>query len=989
MRLKSILLIIIILGSLCSYGLTIIRKDTLSHSTQNSGYIDNIEILLGLATKVYFLQPERSLQYAETAIGIAKKHKDKLSEANALRVIGDVYRKLDYDRLSLPYYNRALELAQKVINLKLESELQIAIGDVFYKLNKNDSAFQYYQKSLDIAQKTGDQIGIANSTLKIGNVYWYRTNYDKALDQYLKSLNIYELQKHKKGIAKVYNNIGSLYTVLGDYKNSILYLKKSLQYFADFDDAESLSELYFRLGNTHAKMCNYDTALLYLDLSKSIFDSLHFERKLAYVDQSKGNIYYQKGNTSKAIEIALSAYERFKKFEYTWGAIETSNDLGKYYMKLNDFTKSKFYLDQALINATKVKSWELLKQTYLELSNLYNLKQDYKKSLDFYRKYQVVNDSVSNHEKTTRITELQAKYETDKKEQEIKRKNVEINKNIELIKRQQFHLYLFGIGIAIILLLSFILFRQYKLLEIKGKKIERINEELDLRVKERTSALRLTQFSIEHAADPIFWIDSRGRFVYANNSACVNLIYSKEEILRKTITDIIPKFSISDWKDFWEITKKEGSLVVETSFIRKSNSEFPVELILNYIYHEQKEYAFAFMRDISDRKQKEENLKKAKEKAEEADKLKSAFLANMSHEIRTPMNAIIGFSDMLLHEDFTSEEKQEFANIIKTSGDTLLKLIDDIIDVSIIEAGQLKINKSSYYLNALLKEIHLFFMGEKKRLNKDQIELKLADLNFDDQIVIHVDQVRFRQVLTNLLGNALKFTESGCIEIGYYIQKNKSINIYVKDTGIGIPPNKISTIFERFNKHIDDKKLYGGTGLGLTISKKLAEQMDGTLTVESSPGQGSIFMFTLPYSYSLPPQIKIEKKLNATNGKYDWRKKSILVVEDVASNYLLLETTLKKTGANVYWAKDGLEALDYCTQSRPDAILMDIQLPNLSGYDVTKEILKMHPTIPIIAQTAYAFNDEKEKILEAGCVDCLTKPIISEVLYETVNRHLV
>ena len=989
MRLQTLFLFILILGSIESFNAPIIQKDTLSRFTKNSGYINNIEILLGLATKVYFQQPERSLQYAETAIGIAKKHNDKLSEAKALRVIGDVYRKLDFDRLSLPYYNRALELSHKENNLTLESELQISLGDVFYKMNKNDSAFQYYQKSLVISQKIGDQVGIANSTLKIGNAYWYRTNYDKALEQYLKSLNIYEQQKYKKGIAKVYNNIGSLYSVLGDYKNSLLYLKKSLLYFSDFDDSESLSDLYYRLGNTHAKMCNYDTAVYYLDLSKSIFDSLHFERKSAYVDESKGNIFFQRGNTTKAIEIALNAYNRFKKFEYPWGTIEISNDLGKYYMKINDFTNSKYYLDLALSNATRVKSWELLKQTYLELSNLYNLKQEYKKSLDFYHKYQVVNDSVSNRDKSTRIAELQAKYEADKKEQEIKRKNAEINKNIELIKRQQLHLYLFGIGIAIILLLAFALFRQYKLLETKGKKIERINEELDLRVKERTSALRLTQFSIEHAADPIFWIDSKGRFVYANNSACINLIYSKEEILRKTITDIVPKFSMSDWKDFWEITKKEGSLVVETTFLRKSKSEFPVELILNYIYHEQKEYAFAFMRDISDRKQKEENLKKAKDKAEEADKLKSAFLANMSHEIRTPMNAIIGFSDMLLHEDFTPDEKQEFANIIKTSGDTLLKLIDDIIDVSIIEAGQLKINKSPYYANTLLKEIHLFFLGEKHRLNKDQIELKLADLNFDDQILIHVDQVRFRQVLTNLLGNALKFTEKGSIEIGYFIQKNKSINIYVKDSGIGIPIEKLSTIFERFNKHVDDKKLYGGTGLGLTISKKLAEQMDGSLTVESSPGQGSIFMFTLPFTYAVTVPPKNDAKPIIGNGKYNWSTKSILVVEDVASNYLLLETTLKKTGAKIFWAKDGYEALEYCRQACPDAILMDIQLPNLSGYEVTKEILKILPSIPIIAQTAYAFNDEKEKILEAGCVDCLTKPINSELLFETVNRHIL
>ncbi len=988
MRVKYLYLILLIIGSIQSFCFADNQKVSALPVKQKEGYVDNINILLDLATKVYSQQPERSLQYAETAIGIAQKHRDNILEAKALMVIGNVYRRLDYDRLSIPYFNRALELVQKEHNLKMESELQLALGDIFNKLNQNDSALRYFQKGLMLSQKMGDQLGIANSYLKIGNSYWFRTNYDKTLDYYLKALNIYEQLNNKEGIAKVYNNIGSLYTVLGDYKKSILYLKKSLQYYSNLTDAEGIAELYFRLGETMSQMHNYDSALLYLDISKSVFDSLHFERKSAYVDQAKGNIYFQKGNTNKAIVLALSAYKRFNKFEFVWGAIESSNDLGKYYMKLEDLENSKLFLNHALVQATKVKSWELLKDTYFELSNLYKLKEDYKKSLDFYHKYQVMSDSVSNREKTARIAELQAKYETEKRELEIQLKNDEIDKNNELIKRQRFHLYLFGGGIAIILLLGFGLFRQYKLLEIKGKKIERINTELDLRVKERTSALRLTQFSVEHAADPIFWIDLQGRFAYANNSACISLVYSKEELLRKTITDIIPNFSIVDWKQFWEITKKKGSLVVETSFIRKSNIVFPIELILTYIYHEQKEYAFAFMRDISDRKQKEENLKNAKDKAEEADKLKSAFLANMSHEIRTPMNAIIGFSDMLLHEDFTSDEKLEFATIIKTSGDTLLKLIDDIIDVSIIEAGQLKINKSTYYVNVLLREIHLFFMGEKNRLNKDSIELKLSDTNFDDQIQIDVDRVRFSQVLTNLLANALKFTDKGSIEIGYYTKKNKSITIYVKDTGIGIPSHKLLTIFERFNKHVDAKKLYSGTGLGLTISKKLAEQMDGVLTVESNLGAGSIFMFTLPYSFASSPPHKTEKEQVLSNGKFDWSNKTILVVEDVASNFLLLENALKRTGAIVYWAKEGFAALEYCNHTIPDAILMDIQLPGLSGYEITREILNMHPNVPIIAQTGYAFNNEKEKILEAGCIDCLTKPINIELLYATLNRYM-
>jgi PAS domain S-box-containing protein len=986
---KIFLLVLFFLFNQLAWHLNVNASADTSFSKRNGGYIDNIEILLGLATKVYVHNPERSLQYTETALKIAQEHKDRNSEARTLKAIGDIYKKLDFDRLSLPYYNKAMDIASEIKNEQLEADLSISIGDIYYKTNKNDSAQDFYLKSLTIYQKNDDKSGTAQSLLKLGNTYWFTTNYDKALDFYLKSLSIYESIKNKPGIAKVYSNIGSLYTVLGDNKKAINFLEKSLKFFIDYDNMEALSELYFRLGFAYEELKNYEMAMNFYDMAKSLYDSLHIEKKSAYLVRSKAKIYFAKGNVDKAISLTKQALQIFNKYEYTWAQIEACNDLGMYYIQNEEFDNALQYLKKSLKLSEQLKSWELLKTTYKELSILYDAKSNFKKSLSYYKLYQRMNDSVQMREKNTRYAELQAKYETNKKELEIQQKNEEITKNIELIKRQKIHLYLFGAGIILILILSFALYSQYRLLEIKGKKIERINTELDQRVKERTSALRLTQFSIEHAADPIFWIDQQGCFIYVNNSASNTLNYSKEELLKRKITDIIPKFYLTDWYDFWEITKKEGSLVVETNFIRKVQSVFPVEMILNFVYHEGKEYTFAFVRDISDRKQKEENLRNAKEKAEEADKLKSAFLANMSHEIRTPMNAIIGFSDMLVQEDFSPDEKQEFANIIRSSGETLLKLIDDIINISLIEAGQLKINIAKHNLNTLIKEIHLSFQGEKNRLNKGHIDIRLAQANFDDHISIATDKVRFQQILTNLVGNALKFTDSGSIEIGYSLVDKKMVSVFVKDTGIGIPKEKIPLIFERFRKLNDEKKLYSGTGLGLTISKRLVEEMGGILTVDSDMGKGSIFKFTVPYHYEISTKkekpLKTEKKKNEA---FIWKNKSLLIVEDIESNYQFLETALKKTGVKIHWVKNGFDALSYCKEKNPDAILMDIQLPGKSGYEVTREILTIYPKIPIIAQTAYAFNDEREKILEAGCVAYITKPINADTLYETIHKYI-
>jgi PAS domain S-box-containing protein len=886
------------------------KKDSII-TKEKTIYRNNIAILTGLASKVYSQNPQKSLQYARTALEIAKKNKDKESEKIIIALIGKIYSQNDFDRIALPYFSQALLLAEKSNDLQSIAENAKCVGNTYYKLNQIDSATVYLNKSLLSYTKLKDKKEIGTLKVSLGNTYWYIASYDKALELYQEGLDIYESINYKIGIAEVYTNIGSLYTLLGNYQNALLYYRKALQFFTNYQKQEQLANLYYRYGDTFEKLNQFDSAFYYLNSAKILLDSLHMERTSGNINQTFGSIYFKQGKTEKAIQEALVALQKYKKYDYSWGIASIYNNLATYYLKQEDFTNTLEYLQKSNKLSKEINSIELLKFNYLNFSEYYKSKNNYKKALDYYTLFQQMNDSVLTKDKNTRIAELQTKYETAKKEKELRATKEEILQNNELIKRQKRNLYLFGIGIILILLLSSGLYWQYKLLEIKGKDIQKINQELDQRVRERTAALQLTQFSVEQAADSIFWLDQSGNFIFANNAACNYFNFTKNEFLQTNITTIIPKFTLIEWKDIWEIIRIEGALVMELQFNKKNQETFPVEIALNYITHEGKEYAFAFIRDITDRKQKEENLRKAKEKAEEADKLKSAFLANMSHEIRTPMNAILGFSDLLMGESLSDDDKQEFANIIKSSAATLLKLIDDIIDISLIDAGQLKMNKSNFQLNNILKEINRFYQEEKIRLLKPHIDIRLNETTFNDRITLYTDPVRFRQIVTNLVGNALKFIEKGFIEIGY-VKGSDKVKIFVKDTGIGIPQDKIHYIFERFNKlNESNTKLYSGTGLGLAISKKMVEQMGGNISAASEIGKGSIFWFTIPFEMGKEiPELPPSQIINS--GTQHWHNKSLLIVEDVESNFFYLEAVLKKTEIKIFWAKDGKEALDFC-----------------------------------------------------------------------------
>ena len=389
------------------------------------------------------------------------------------------------------------------------------------------------------------------------------------------------------------------------------------------------------------------------------------------------------------------------------------------------------------------------------------------------------------------------------------------------------------------------------------------------------------------------------------------------------------------------------------------------------------------LRDIDERKHFEIRLEEAKARAEQSDRLKTAFLHNISHEIRTPMNSIIGFSSMLGDADNSAEDEKSFIQTIRDGCNQLLSIINDIVDISSIEANIIKKNIGPVNINDVLFSLHKQF---KLKAEEQNDLLKISPGLINEMAVIQTDNTKFIQILSNLINNALKFTKDGQVEFGYMVNEDMA-EFFVSDTGIGIPEDhhlKIFNVFYQVESSLS--RYHSGTGLGLAISKAYTELLGGKIWVDSEPGKGSEFHFTLPFK----PPVEPGKEKSSLTETLDLEMTSaitILVAEDDDNNFNLIKHQLSGPHIKFLRAKDGEEAVSICKgKVKISLILMDIKMPLMDGYKATQEILKIRPGIPIIAQTA--FVADREKALISGCVDFISKPFKKEELITVIKRNI-
>jgi len=529
-----------------------------------------------------------------------------------------------------------------------------------------------------------------------------------------------------------------------------------------------------------------------------------------------------------------------------------------------------------------------------------------------------------------------------------------------------------------------------------------LEEERIYMSQELKASLERFKILFDYAPDAYYLNDLKGNLVDGNKEAEEITGYKKEELIGMNFLKLkllspsqIPKAAALLMKNLAGIATGPDEFILN----RHDGTRVTIEIRTFPVKIQNQKLVLSIARDITRRKNMENELILAKEQAEEANRLKSAFLANMSHEIRTPMNALLGFSSLLADPGITDEKRNDFIPRIRESGDRLLHLIDDIIDSSKIEAGQLGIKVAESSVNKILTELCSSLEEQKHKKGKENIEIRLNKAIPGEYFKILTDPYRLKQILSNLLDNALKYTDSGYIETGYTVlpapaEGSQVLRFYVKDTGIGFPENKKDFIFERFHKIEDQKvKLYEGAGLGLAISKNLVKLLGGEMWAESELGNGSAFYFTLPYKpvHDVQEDIDVKDKITKDiSGRtiYLWKDKVILIAEDDENNYSFIKEVLTNTCAKLIRVKNGQEAVEICRSHKNiDLILMDVKMPLMDGYTATKSIKSFRKNLPVIALTAYAGEIEKEDSRKAGCDDYLSKPVKSVDLLLLINKY--
>ncbi len=494
------------------------------------------------------------------------------------------------------------------------------------------------------------------------------------------------------------------------------------------------------------------------------------------------------------------------------------------------------------------------------------------------------------------------------------------------------------------------------------------------------------------------------------NEGFTNLTgYSPRDVIGKSSLELNIWAIPEDRQLLIQELKEKGKVENLESVFRCKDGTYKTALLsASIISIDGEPHILSITRDITERKGIENDLKAAKEKAEESDKLKSAFLANMSHEIRTPMNGILGFAELLKVPDLTAVEQREYISIIEKSGERMLNTINDIIDISKIESGMITVNRNESNISEQIQQLYDFF--------KPEVEAKSMTLLYTNsfpskELVINTDGDKFNSILTNLLKNAIKYSNRGTIEFGFAFVETlhdlpavetlhdapavetlhaTSLQFYVKDQGIGIPQNRQEAIFERFiQSDTGNTRAYEGSGLGLTISKAYVELLGGKIWVESEEGKGSTFYFTLPYrkeqecienynSEPIPSEVS-ERQVNNLK---------ILIVDDDKTSEMLITINVKEFCNEIVNAGTGNDAVEICRNNPDiDLILMDLKMPDLSGYEAARQIRQFNKEVVIIAQTAFALSGDRERAIESGCNDYISKPINKTELIDLIQKY--
>lgn len=783
------------------------------------------------------------------------------------------------------------------------------------------------------------------------------------------------------------------------FTKATYYAEQAIECAKLVNDSIELADAYYSLGYIQLLMGENSSANKNLTKAYNLYHLSKNKLGIARCSDNLGSIFRYAGSLGKALEYHLNSLSIFYELKDTSGIVGAKNNLGILYRNLKNNKKSISYYQEALDLALKSNN-KLLSTVFNSIGSYYWYKGSNDSALYYYRKALSINPQTlllkerhcaalnnignvyrSNGNLDSAIYYYKQSLQKSNQYDLINLSSVTL-KNFGAIFNQQgkcneaLKFIEESISLAKKSNLKRIISDDYLLLSDIYSKQGDYRKAFEYH--KQYSAIQDSIFNDEQAnkitqleVDFVLQQKKMDNAVLSKNIAEQNLKIQKTTSLLTILSLIIAFLILLSFTIYrlLKLTKKSAS------DLREMNEELEERV---------QSRTLNLKNEIEEHKLTASALLKAKEKAEESDRLKSFFLANLSHEIRTPMNAIQGFTSLLLVPDLSSDMKENYISIIKKSGNQLLSIINDIVEISKIDAGQIVPHYSPVNIYEFIND--LFNVTIATIPKEKDIELRVTNPIIYPKLIISTDEVKLLQVMTNLINNALKFTEKGFVSFGYEVINGKVLKFFVQDTGVGIDEKHRRFIFERFRQVEGDLAIMkGGSGLGLAISKAYTEMLGGIITLESELGKGSIFSFTIPL-------IKVEEVVtkDLTNKPLEKSLKGdhelILIVEDDDIVYLYFEAVMSKRNYKLIRAINGIEAVDICSKNNDiRLVLMDIKMPVMNGYEALKRIRQIKPHLNVIAQTSYALPEDRLLIDEAGFNGYITKPIVMEDLFQLID----
>lgn len=930
---------------------------------------DKVLILLDLGERLYSINQTSSDSCLEEALVISKTLNFQQGYALYYFTKGAIHYNNNNYKNAILYFEQSLKYAKEP-EFKKTSLLYDLLAFSYQMIGDLDNALKNAENLREFHLRNHNKEKAMISNIKLGNLFLLKNDYYQSLNYYLEALKFARELNEIQTIADCYVNIGIINKNIRKFDEAKNFTLKALELNKKIGNQVIIANNISNLAKILICENKPDSALTFFNQSLKISESLNNTVLMINNLSEIASIYLNKKEYQNAVKNFEKARELSnglsRQYEFCYSSVELANAL---IISGINLKRGFNLLNESLPYALNTNDERILSFIYNSLSIYYEKTGNFRESLNYYKKHQVLKDTLVNRENIKEIGKLEGKFEKEMELLDIQRQKKEQEEKLI----QKTIIISSGAGILSLCIFLIILWRQ----------------------KSKSEKLRIFIETIVNLSPDILYIYDllQNKINYINDGIFKILGYSIPEIQEKGSFLASDLMHPDDYKYY--VNKilvnyknmKDNELNTFAYRIKNKNNEWrwleSTEIVYKRLSNGLPEQIFGVVHDITDKVEYEEKLIIAKDKAEESDRLKTSFLQNISHEIRTPLNGILGFIDLLQIKSISKEDRDGFIEKIKLSSDRLLSIINNVLDMSLIDTKQYIIDKT--LVNAY--DVLQIMLYTNKIQSKDKNLELLIDLEPDiAKPAFYTDFSILKKALNSIIDNAIKFTYEGSVSIGYKLDSNHII-FCIKDTGIGIKSEDQERIFNKFVQlDYSLTRKQEGTGIGLTLAKAQIELLGGEISVESELGKGSTFFIKLP----MDVQTDINNNHDKSLDDVDYTGFEILIVDDDISSLKFYTTALKPTKATVHQSISGYDAVELCKINENISIVfMDINMPGMDGYTALYKIKSLRPDLPVIAQTAYNQTENLEKAFEAGFDQYLTKPVSKKDLIELLNNFLI